>query len=163
MLASLLYRRIGEGQILFVLECANFCPRVLIVPASEFCAARLNDLKLLRDYAENSGAQSTPHHVLIQNYIFNQNVGTPEIHPWSQFIFNLMSLVDLRVSFFDHNDDCVPMEFANDADRQWVSKSSFSISEEFDPIVVFNQLTKKTFFFDSFLVLEKRKGRAAPL
>ncbi len=139
-----------EAQILFVLQEANFCPRVLLVPAREFSAARAEELKLLQEHAQS--------HVLIQNYICDEQGGCPEMHPWSQFIFHLLSLVDSQIS----SEEWLPSVFANEADRPWITKASFHVERDlFDASAVFDKLTTKNLYFDLFLVLER--GHPAPL
>lgn len=78
-----------DARILFVIQEANFCSRVLVVPAKPFIRTRGEEYKTLKEYSsKNVPFKVGQQHVvvsnlLIQNIVWDGGCGTQEKHPWS--------------------------------------------------------------------------------
>lgn len=148
----------NEKQILFVFQCANFCPRVLIVPQREFEAVRANALEVARRHAQSQVTIRgvLVHHLLVQNYIWKKSAsgdnewGEMKHHPWSEFMGRLCTVVDTGT-------DVLPSV----EDKVWAAKAEipFDVQQHFDPVDVYAALTSSRDFAESFLVLEAANGK----
>lgn len=134
--------RKDDTKILFVIQDANFCPKILTVPTSEFTAARNEDLKLLIQHAKKTDDGAF---VLIQNHIWSEGCGTMEMHPWSHITSDVM-----RVACYGD----VPRH----GDEDWVAKSSIIETSLFDPHQVFSEARARLATSYAFLVLEAKNG-----
>jgi hypothetical protein len=67
-----------DARILFVIQEANFCSRVLVVPAKAFLRARGEEYKTLKEYSsKNVPFKVGQQHAVVLNLLI-QNIGRTE-------------------------------------------------------------------------------------
>lgn len=107
------------ARILFVIQEANFCSRVLLVPAKPFIRTRGEEYKALKEYSsKNVPFKVGQQHVvvsnlLVQNIVWDGGCGTPETHPWS-------TAVRVPTFYADRFDDDV---YLDKKDKEWCGQS----------------------------------------
>jgi hypothetical protein len=108
-----------DARILFVLQEANFCSRVLLVPVKPFLRARGEEYKTLKEYSSKNvpfkvgQQQVVVSNLLIQNIVWEDGCGTQEKHPWS-------AAARVPAFYADRFDDDV---YLDKKDSEWCAKS----------------------------------------
>ena len=145
--------------ILFVAECANFCPRTALIPANEFIQARKDDYEIMKQCAVQYNGFSQ---VLFQNYIWTGSMGVADVQPWDLIVGDIITYIEA----YDREN------YGEEKDRAWIDGMITDLSSfQFNAQKIMKNLQSKTFSMDdgrditiseSFLVLEKENGKLKP-
>lgn len=146
----------ATDYILFILQDANFQTRSMLVPKKEFLEVRQADFDILK---RNAITVDLPDgqkidNLLIQNFIWENNLGIPEEYEWSAAAVDLL----MYASEFLHNYEC--------NDDVWYKKSFFDFCDGFNDLQNYLRAKKITELrdkqinvTDSFLILESDNGQ----
>lgn len=137
-----------DGFILFVIQEANFCSRVLLVPYVSYVTARENDYKTLKEHAVKNVLDDgfTIPNYLVQNIVRDGNYCTQERHPWTGAVNAVLS----RYHGADGD---------TRADKEWCTNTVIVNSSSFDHVATFRRQVQRDGIVDSFLVMEARDGQ----
>lgn len=140
--------------ILFVIQQANFCSRVLFVPKKEFIETRnVEFLDLLEDvkYVNLDGVDVN---LLVQNVIWEGTTGRYETHPWTKIISCIVGVSEWG------------SEFKYKIDDYWTDKSFTKHYDSFNHVKTYQNCLKVRKYkkkdikiVNSFLILESRNGK----
>uniref|UniRef100_A0A6C0JRI9 Uncharacterized protein n=1 Tax=viral metagenome TaxID=1070528 RepID=A0A6C0JRI9_9ZZZZ len=141
--------------ILFVAECANFCPRVALIPADEYKTARQDHYDLMKKHAVKYNGIDQ---VLFQDFHWTEHSGRGVNHEWSHAVSDITFLIE---QWHDRN------HFGEDKDRPWIDKMITDFTGgHFNAIKIMQHVTnveitvdgEPIVISDSFLILEMHDG-----
>lgn len=148
----------STDYILFVLQEGNFQTRSIIVPTKLFLQARQKDYDILKQYSVKTTAGindkefTVIDNLIIQQIVFDGNVGTPKKKPFTDFYHQLLSYAN------GLNDGY----YYDTKDIDWYDNSLIQLCEGFNHVENYlkcKYMTKKSGTYlnitDSFLFLEK--------
>lgn len=142
--------------ILFVIQQANFCSRVLFVPKQEFIETRNEEFLDLLETAKSAKVDGVDVNLLIQNVIWEGTTGRYEQHPWSKIIGAVTSVAEWGSEG----------NFRPKIDDHWADESFTKHYDSFNHVKTYQKClqvskhnNKDIKIVDSFLVLESRNGK----
>ena len=137
--------------ILFVIQCANFAARSILIPYEEFVKVRKEEYEmLLRNSVKNIDfGDVVIKNLLIENIIRVKNFGTCEKTEW--------------VDFIGHIEFCAEewgSAYPEIKDREWAENSIFDLPNGFDNVRTYKEILATNYnIVDSFLILEAENGK----
>ena len=137
--------------ILFVIQCANFAARSILIPYEVFIKVRKEEYDmLLRNSVKNVDfGDVVVKNLLIENIIWEENFGTPEETEWLRFIGQIQFCAEEWGSAYPEVKD-----------REWAENSIFDLPNGFDNVRTYKEILATDYnIVDSFLVLEAENGK----
>jgi hypothetical protein len=151
----------GKEYILYMGQQANFQTRSMLIPAPEFLSVRSDYYDLLKQNSVKNhqvmidGKYNTIDNILIQNYIWEGNMGTAEQRDYTEICGKMSDYADGGLE-----DDC----YFDLKDKQWYDTAQTNLCSGFNHVKNYVKckelLTKQGFnIIDGFLVLEADNGK----
>ena len=146
-----------KPQILFVVQEANFCSRILIVPAEPFLKLHQSEIDILKQHSTKNvpfqldeGKEVVVANLLVQNIIREKRTGRYEEHPWTSAFSVILNYIH-EYGWGHHS----PKK-----EKDWTSEIIMPSSKSFNHVSSYQEmlLKKKYNIVDSFLVLESEEG-----
>ncbi|QKF94210.1 hypothetical protein QKU48_gp0752 [Fadolivirus algeromassiliense] len=150
-----------NDYILFIGQEANFQSRSMLIPAKEFIEARKEDYEMLKKTSAKNyvfqfdGMDHQIDNLLLQNYIWEDNMGKQEIREYTQVCNQLTHYAD------GMDDNC----YFDMKDKIWYDKAICNICSGFNHIKNYTKAKNMTMYkkkpiniVDSFLFIELRNG-----
>lgn len=141
-----------EKFLLFVIQEANFCSRVLVVPYEAYVAVREADYKTLKAHATKLERNDvTVENYLVQNVVRQDDHFVTENHPWTSAVSAILCRHAMG-------------EGPNDTDAEWSNDAVILPSSSFDHFATYRKMMAhlrtldSVTIVDSFLVVEARDG-----
>ena len=131
--------------ILFLAQEANFQTRSLLISYEEFMKVRKDDYDILKQAV----TKVNDINLIIQNYKWQDNCGTQEIHTHTKIVNQLMRYAD------GMDEDC----YLEMKDKLWYDQSKGNFCKGFNHVKNYKEWVNKPNIVDSFLVLTTDDGK----